>query len=430
MQTNNVIITIICNIENELKTLPFYLYHSIYKYKYKHVKTILVLQENCKFKLPNTINLLIKNNLLKIIYMNNINKVNVYNTLKNKFPRTLIHILDNNKKIYSNELVSSILKPKTKILCADVGDEENNGFALFKHLYENYKKEVETFYITDNKKILEQYPNNTVTWSKKHEMIKWCDTICHSYENFADVSKKDKTKIFLQHGITWANSNKYISHILQNSTFATCTVKRELNYFNSLNTSCRCILTGMPIYDYDLSKSKNGKNIVIMFTYRSNLQMNWMQSFINSPELKTIHKEYGYNIYFVKHHHPNTKKINITLPDYIISKPISELGNLVRISNILITDYSSISFKAAYLNKSVYYYQPDYNEYCKDPVKSKGWFNWKTEYLGYRSESKQDIFNTLIKEIEGTYVNKINKNFFSFNDNNNADRICKFILNL
>lgn len=428
MKDYKLVVIVTCNAKQKLKHIPFYLYHSIYKYKEsKNVKVILLLT-SALTETTKHIRTLVNHGILEIkhtdLFETAINKI------KSQYNNIPVAEFDPNIIYPTDVLYDLITFGKRRILCADVDNEENNGFALFKHLYENYKDTVDVRYLTNNKNILEKYPDNAVRWTKKKDMIKWCDTICHTYENFANVSKDEKIKVFLQHGITWANSDTYISHILRNTTYATCTVQRELDYFRSLKCGCACRLTGMPIYDFDIANSRPGKNIVIMFTYRSNKPMQWIQDFIDSREFKEAHDKYGYNIYFVKHHHPNTSHMSIYMPNHITEKPISELGDLVRHSDILITDYSSISFKAAYLNKSVYYYQPDYEEYCKDPIKSKGWFSWKDECLGVRSETKAGIFKTLMKELNGTFNHQNYRSFFEFNDNKNALRICKQVLKI
>ena len=400
---------------------------------------ILVLSEEefpqKEKELPEDLMLFVNNNLIELLWTT-VNR-SIYKITKEKYKNEMVIVINSDKiildnsiqKIYEN-LKNKKRKIQRKILCADVNDEENNGFGLFKHLFENYKENVDVRYITNNIDILKKYPRNAFSWKYKSKLIKWCDTICYSYENFADISKFEKTKIFLQHGITWAKSDKYIKYILNDSTYSTCTTLKELEYFNSLNTNCKNLLTGMAIYDYDFEQNKNENNIVIMFTHRSNGKMPWVQKFLDSNYLKYIAKQLNYKIYFFKHHHSDIKNLKFNVPNYINYSSLSELGNLIRKSKFLITDFSSIAFKAAYLKKSVYYYQPDYDAYSKDPNKPKGWYDWKNDSLGFRSENSDILFKKIINEINNKFKNEYRNDFFLYKDNKNCERICKRILGI
>lgn len=426
--------------KSRIKTVGKILFSLIKQYPGFHIVLALSEEEflQKEKELPEDLMLFVNNNLIELLWYKE--SQSIYGILKRKYNNENIILADTDKihldnhylDIYDN-IKTKKRKTQRRILCADVGDEENNGYGLFKHLFENYKENVEVRYITNNEKILKKYPRNAFRWVHKRKLINWCDTVCYSYQNFNDVPKHNKTKIFLQHGITWAKSDSYIKHILNNSTYSTCTTDKELDYFNSLNTPCKNILTGMAIYDYDLEQNKNENNIVIMFTHRTNGKMPWVQKFINSDVLKYINEQFNVNIYFFKHHHPDIKNLKINVPSYINYSSLNELGNLIRKSKFLITDFSSIAFKAAYLNKSVYYYQPDYKSYSKDPNKPTGWYNWKNNILGFRSENEDEILQTIIKELNSTFVNNYKeqkKSFFPFNDDNNCERICKRILGI
>ena len=94
-------------------------------------------------------------------------------------------------------------------------------------------------------------------------------------------------------------------------------------------------------------------------------------------------------------------------------------------SSLLITDYSSVAFDFAYLNKPVlyYHYSEDYHFNLKE-----SYFNYETMGFGEVCKSEDELVNEIIEymktncEIKEEYVKRI-KAYFLFNDKNNSMRV-------
>ena len=93
----------------------------------------------------------------------------------------------------------------------------------------------------------------------------------------------------------------------------------------------------------------------------------------------------------------------------------------------MITDYSSVFFDFAYMEKPVIYYQFDYDMYRKNHY-CEGYFNYKKDGFGKVLNNEKDVINEINNYINNNYkldkkqLNKIN-NFFTYKDNNNCKRI-------
>lgn len=112
-----------------------------------------------ELELPEDLMLFVNLNHIELLWTN-VN-CSIYKITKEKYKNEIVIVINSDKiildnsiqKIYEN-LKNQKRKITRRILCADVGDEENNGFGLFKHLFENYKENVDVIYITNNIDIL------------------------------------------------------------------------------------------------------------------------------------------------------------------------------------------------------------------------------------------------------------------------------------
>jgi CDP-glycerol glycerophosphotransferase (TagB/SpsB family) len=85
----------------------------------------------------------------------------------------------------------------------------------------------------------------------------------------------------------------------------------------------------------------------------------------------------------------------------------------------MITDYSSVAFDFGYMNKSVIYYQFDYDEYREKQLQ-EGYYKYETDGFGPVCKSLDDVLSNL------KYTNNDN-NFFERKDNNNSKRLYDYL---
>lgn len=168
----------------------------------------------------------------------------------------------------------------------------------------------------------------------------------------------------------------------------------------------------------------NKKIILYAPTFRDNdLDMN-----NNNMDLSTITKDFPDDFIIITKFHPfvvgHSKKIET---DKLIDMSIGEdLNRLLLVADVLITDYSSIIFDYALLNKPIIFYAYDKEEYEN---------NIRGFYYDYENYVESKIVNSkekLLKEIiniENEDYNRtkfINK-YIDYKDSNSTDRIYKLV---
>src|SRR5690606_32029769 len=187
--------------------------------------------------------------------------------------------------------------------------------------------------------------------------------------------------IFLQHGVIGVSRVNHTLHknrtnyslFVVSSEFEKEHVVKEFGYKEN-----EVIVTGLARWDA-LEDTSTGTEVLLMPTWRS-----WIKS-----EQQLLNSDYLKNYLTLLHskslHHILERK-NLTLtfyPHYQIQKLLGELPefheritvvrqgeetvqSLLKRHSILITDYSTVSFDFAYMEKPVLFYQFDYDEFYSE----------------------------------------------------------------
>lgn len=163
-------------------------------------------------------------------------------------------------------------------------------------------------------------------------------------------------------------------------------------------------------------------------------------SLLKNPELIDFLDRNGYVLIFYLHHELQqftsvfeTSNRNIVLAnnsDYDVQLLLKE-------SEFLITDYSSVAFDFAYMSKPMVYYQFDEEEYYKSHY-NKGYFDYDTMGFGAVAKNESNLMESLINSFdaeenhfytEEKYTDRT-KNFFTMRDRFNCQRTYEAIINL
>ncbi|QOQ98968.1 CDP-glycerol glycerophosphotransferase family protein [Campylobacter lari] len=265
--------------------------------------------------------------------------------------------------------------------------------------------------------------------------------------------------IFLQHGVTQNDVSKWLNNRKINLFFVSTQMEFNSiikNYTHYKFGQKEVVLAGFARHD-ELLKNKNTniKQILIMPTWRQylsglmiensgvrELKENFKQSeyfqkwnsLLNSDNLKKLRELYSYTIVFNPHSNimPYLKEFN--LPSYIkIANQDESLQELFCNSSLMITDYSSVAFEMAYLEKPVIYYQFDKEEFFTSHTLQRGYFDYKKDGFGPVVENQEN----LLKELEnllrnnckpfGIYKDNIDSTF-TFRDGRCCERIYEKIV--
>ncbi|HDZ4944578.1 TPA: CDP-glycerol glycerophosphotransferase family protein, partial [Campylobacter jejuni] len=243
------------------------------------------------------------------------------------------------------------------------------------------------------------------------------------FNAFGGDTLKTKEFVFLQHGVikddisNWVNKRKI-------DVFITST-KAEYNSiagdFNHYKFSTKeVVLTGLARWDALIKNNVlNTKQILIMPTWREYLSgkmqkygvraknpdfikslyfQKW-QEFLCSKELEKLAKKYGYRVVFMPHPQVRMYLDDFNLPSYIITSYKTTIQELFCKSSLMITDYSSVAFEMAVLNKPVLYYQFDKEEFFAKHIYSQGYFDYEKNGFGEVFTDSLNLFFYLNKKI-------------------------------
>lgn len=244
--------------------------------------------------------------------------------------------------------------------------------------------------------------------------------------------------VFLQHGIT-KDFNPYMCKENAKLDLFICGAIPEHEYMIEKYgyNEKEAVLTGFARFDN--LKNIGEKTILIMPTWRKWLKYaetlkgtefyNNYMDILNDDEIIKLLEEKGYKMIFYPHivlqkfiGEFKSKSDLVTIADF----KDYDVQDLLRQSSLLVTDYSSVAFDYAYMNKNVIYYQFDLKQY-RDEQYSDGYYSYENDGFGpvcNDSEStKQYIKNFLNDQKSLEEYNKRIGKFFKYSDCKNCERI-------
>lgn len=280
---------------------------------------------------------------------------------------------------------------------------------------------------------------------------------------FGDAFEYSKKFVFLQHGIimndlsSWVNSKKNLR----------CFITSTKDEYNAISGDCtrykitkkEACLTGLPRHDRLIAGNRFDSNtILIMPTWRQSIvgevtvgnsrvlnpdfietdyAKHW-QKILNSDELKHLTQKFNYKVIFAPHLNIEPYLEVLSIPDYIETwKSIDgSIQQLFQNSKLMITDYSSVHFEMAILNKAVLYYQFDKDSFFDTGhVFAPGYFSYEGDGFGPVVTEESKLFAELEKVLNNKgqplepYAARI-QDTFAYRDTNNCQRVYEAILDL
>ena len=272
---------------------------------------------------------------------------------------------------------------------------------------------------------------------------------------------KGQKTVFLQHGIL----EKEVSHTLDydrcNIDFFVCSAPRECEFVKKLygypDGATGCI--GLCRYDNLNAQGQTEKLLLVMPTQRNWLHRIKPGSPLSKEEIERFKgdeyfkkyaelltdetilnslREKGYKLYFYLH---------FGLQDYtplflpykndvveICDRFHYDVQDLLKRCAALITDYSSVHFDVAYMNKPVIYYQFDYERFFTKHY-GKGYFSYENDGFGPCCYDDQALVRTVQELLmnncaqQRKYQMRVDS-FFSIRDANNCKRTYEMIRSL
>lgn len=334
----------------------------------------------------------------------------------------------------------------------------DNSKILYEYILKNHK-EIDIYWVINKKSADIKKIPGPFFYSNSLKAYVYCllsDVIIvsHGLSDLPTFKIKDLKKIekvYLSHGIQ--GLKKAANSAFKNQfdkVFVTSKFQKEI-YCEYMDVDSRKVsITGLPRYDYlkfgrDNEIIKKSKKILYMPTWRDWLNKDNLEksdyyerilSLKNDLKLNELLEQHNYklNVYFHIYMNFAIEKIqNEFLGTNIVFLPInSDLQKEILESEILITDYSSVSWDFLYMNKEVIFYQFDLQKYKS----TRGSYIELNDNLFGSVVYEQ---NTLINVLETIINDKKNENIekqkiywkkmvFEYSDANNSKRIVKNLL--
>lgn len=346
-------------------------------------------------------------------------------------------------------------KSKPTIICCEYPEKaQDNGYVFFKYLIKNYADNFNIYYlISDNSKDIKNlngYERNLIQYkSVEHiKLFEKADLIIHShtpnyalpfFTNFLENKVKEKNKLFLQHGVI---ASKDVSHIYGRkptneftNLFVVSSEREKKEVFEKYNYPLEdIILTGLPRFDTIMEnkglKDTVKNSVLIMPTWRKGLDQYSEKAFketdfykiyaslIHNKDLIDLITRFDYTVKLYLH--KNLQKFSYLFEGKFINvmfegeKTVSEL---LKESSLLITDYSSVGFDFALMEKKVLYYRPP--ELISEEMIEE---NNNVLPGNIIDNEKKLIENMNSFDMDKIYKNKL-KDIYKYNDSNACNRI-------
>ncbi|NWK84948.1 CDP-glycerol glycerophosphotransferase family protein [Staphylococcus sp. GSSP0090] len=334
---------------------------------------------------------------------------------------------------------------------------QDNGIQFFKWL-QKYT-EIDAYYVIDSQsddyERIKHLNNVVVFGSKRHFEVSAVANVListHDLENIVPYKTarnfwgyEDSVKVFLQHGVLGRKKVEYNKNYydLPFHLFNVSSTKEKYDIVvNQLGYDPQDVaITGLPRFDnLPLEPDEKVKKILIMPTWRDWLNseyafnnseyMRRYLDLISNDKVEQLLEKYNVEINFYPHyrsqsffkyHLDKTKgKINyITLGEKTVQELLIE-------HDILITDYSSVSFDFSYMKKPVIFFHFDIDRFFK-----KGILRPIDEtFIGETAYNETELLNKLEETI---YKNELNSDadlneIFDYIDHKNNERVYHSIL--
>lgn len=384
------------------------------------------------------------------------------------------------KAIISNIILHTV---KCSLISKDIWlfeekplEARDNAFYLYKYVKENHP-EICSYYVIrkgspDIEKI-KHYGTTINTGSLKHYIYWMAAKYSINSQQFGaapyptDVHyklkrmcRKGQKTIFLQHGII---KDDMIGLHYERTRFDlfVCSAPREYEQIKDVfgYPPNKVKLLGMCRYDALKKNKEKTRNILVMPTYRvwmrphktyaeatqeeankfrTSMFYNKYKDLLSNETIINFLEFHNYKLVFYLHYsfQPYTRCFKELENSTIIIADRShyDVQKLLINSDLLITDFSSVYFDYAYMEKPVVYYQFDEEEYRKKQY-SNGYFSYSSDGFGPVYHKENELVAYIIDrinnncELEAKYLERVNK-FFEIRDYKNCERNFNAIIDL
>lgn len=372
--------------------------------------------------------------------------------------RSRIRIAGSAVKYLACCILPRLDKTETWVICERGTDARDNGYAFYRYMVQTHPEIRIHYLITPDSADYPKVASHAVAYGswKNYRVVAKADKIIstHCYTALPVKSEKLWRRLnlpdrfyFLQHGIIkeilpYLFGDKTKMRFFCSGAIPECMYIRA-NYLHPENV-VQC--TGLARYDHLLPFSVR-KQILVMPTWRrylkeetAFLQSEYYQawsSLLRDERLMQYLSETQTKLIFYPHHElqPYLKHFTVGSENVILADfDHYDVQQLLKESMLLVTDYSSVHFDFAYMDKPCVYYQFDTEKYHQQHYK-EGYFHFDTDGFGSVVSKDSDLIDEILATAEtGFMVDPIYQAraqaFFSHRDQQNCQRIYQAIIQL
>ena len=344
----------------------------------------------------------------------------------------------------------------------------DNGYWFFKYMRENFPKRNVYYPINFNSSDYEKVAKlgNVIRHgSFKHHIYAWCAEVDISARTGRGLPAPFMSRlfqvrgfypfksVFLQHGVNMSAAPFLEKKRNRIDLFITSTEAEAKGLQDDLGYSPNQVrVIGLTRYDQLNEFTVNSKQILLMPTWRWWLypdlgriteddrlvvkNSNYVKTYcqlLGNDRLNNFLKKNNLKLLFFPHNQmqPFIEEFSGNDNIKIASTEEYDVQTALKESAYLITDYSSISFDFAYMNKPMCYFQFDYNEF-REKHYPEGYFSYKKHGFGPILETVDDLVDELITaykngfKMPDEYKQRV-ESTFKYRDNNNSKRTLEAI---
>lgn len=179
-------------------------------------------------------------------------------------------------------------------------------------------------------------------------------------------------------------------------------------------------------FDALYPQCKNKKLILYAPTFRDNPEDD--KKLLDNLNVKAFNARYGETSSLLIRLHPQIRHTASDLEGAVDVTDYEDVGELTRLCDAMITDYSSVCMDAALIGKPLYFYAFDLDKYAND---RQFYFDYETYVPGPVARDFDTLLNLLSDDISIAYSQK-EKKFREFNfgnpDGSSTKRVVDYIL--
>lgn len=267
--------------------------------------------------------------------------------------------------------------------------------------------------------------------------------------------------VFLQHGVTkddqsrWFNTMKVARLITATPAEFDSIVDPQSNYGLTAN---EVVLSGFPRHDVLLRGESRRRQLVIMPTWRrylvggaagrgnvkraserfftSTYAKSWKE-LLHSPELERLAARHNLEVVFCSHPNMGLYADWFAAPAHVKvvkTQDVPTIQPYFMDAAALVTDFSSVAFDVAYLDKPVVYYQFDEDEFFRgEHVYTRGYFDYRSHGFGPVCGDVDGVLEALREAFEGqedARYGERRRATFPYRDGGCCERVYQSILAL